>query len=71
MIFFHKILESAEFTNKKHSKPGMQGLTFLEKLDSKIFAQKWLLGNIKYFVSFKLKSLKSNSFRQNIAVSNH
>ena len=28
-----------------------------------IFAQKWLLGNIKYFVSFKLKSLKSNGFK--------
>ena len=28
-----------------------------------IFTQKWLLGNIKYFVSFKLKSLKSNGFR--------
>ena len=33
-----------------------------------IFTQKWLLGNIKYFVSFKLKSLKSNGFRKNIIV---
>ena len=34
-----------------------------------IFTQKLLLGNIKYFVSFKLKSLKSNGFRQNIILS--
>ena len=34
-----------------------------------IFTQKWLLGNINYFVSFKLKSLKSNSLRQNITLS--
>ena len=25
--------------------------------------QKWRLGNIKYFVSFKLKSLKSNGLK--------
>ena len=34
-----------------------------------IFAPKWPLGNIKYFVNFKLKSLKSNGFMQNIHLS--
>ena len=36
-----------------------------------IFIQKWLLGNIKYFVSFKLKSLESNGLRQNVTLSKH
>ena len=35
-----------------------------------IFTQKWLLGNTGYLVSFKRKSLKSNGFTQNIALSN-
>ena len=36
-----------------------------------IFTQKWLLGNLKYFVSFKLKSFKSNGFGQGITLSKH
>ena len=35
----------------------------------RIFTQKWLLGNIQYFVSFKLESLKTSGFRQNINLS--
>ena len=31
-----------------------------------IFTQKWLAANIKYFISFKLKSFKSADLRQNI-----
>ena len=44
-------------------------LEFSEEAQLQIFTQKWLLGNIKYFVSFKLKSLKSNSSRKNITLS--
>ena len=36
-----------------------------------ILTQKWLLGNIKYFVSFKLKSLNSNGLRWNITLSEY
>ena len=42
-------------------------LCFLGEVQFQIFTQEWLLGNIKYFASFKLKSLKSNGFSQNIA----
>ena len=33
-------------------------LEFSREARFKIFTQQWLLGNIKYFVSFKLKSLR-------------
>ena len=39
-------------------------LEFSGEAQFQIFTQKWLLGNIKGFVSFKLKSLKSNGFEQ-------
>ena len=45
-------------------------LEFSREAQFQIFKQKWLLGNLKYFVSFKLKSSKSNVFRQNITLSN-
>ena len=38
-------------------------LLFLVGSSISDFIQKWLLGNIKYFASFKLKSLKSNEFQ--------
>ena len=41
---------------------------FWESLISDLYP-KWLLGNIKYFVSLKLKSLKLNRFDQIIALS--
>ena len=37
----------------------------------KIFTQNWLLGNVKYFDSFNLKSLDSSAFRQNVTRSEH
>ena len=39
-------------------------LEFSGEARFQIFRQKWLLGNIKYVVSFKLKSLKSIGFPQ-------
>ena len=47
----------------------MQLAEFSGEARFQILTQKWLLGNIKYFVSFKLKSLESNDFRQNITLS--
>ena len=50
----------------------MQGFGFLRKLDQLRFLHKnSCQETFKYFVSFKLKSLKSNRFRQNIILSNH
>ena len=46
-------------------------LKFSGKPQFQILTQKWLLGNIKYFVSFKLKSLNSNGLRPNITVSEY
>ena len=46
-------------------------LEFSGEARLQIFTQKWLLGNIKYFVSFKLESLESNGLKQNITLSKH
>ena len=43
-------------------------LEFSGEAQFQIFKQNWMLRNIKYFVSFKLKSLESNGFRKNITV---
>ena len=46
-------------------------LEFSREVRFQIFTQKWLLGNTECFVSFKIKSLKWNGFRQNITLSKH
>ena len=46
-------------------------LEFSGEARFQIFTQKWPLGDIEYFVSSKLKSLKSNGFRQNITLFKH
>ena len=46
-------------------------LEFSGEARFQILHKKWLLGNIKYFVSFKLKSSKSNGFRQKITLFKH
>ena len=46
-------------------------LEFSGEARFQIFSQKYLLGNIKYSVSFEVKLLKSNGFRQNITLSKH
>ena len=46
-------------------------LQFSGEARFQIFTQKWLLGNIKYFVSFKLKSLEWNGLSQKITLSKH
>ena len=40
-----------------------QLVEFSEKAWFQIFIQKWLSGNISYFVSVKLKSQKSDGFK--------
>ena len=41
-------------------------LEFFVETQFQIFTQKSLFGNINYFVSFKLKSLMSDGFGENI-----
>ena len=62
MQFLHLLMGTSPYNTRVVLK--MQGLSFLEAR-FQIFTQNCLLGNIKYFVSFKLKSLKSNVFGQN------
>ena len=49
----------------------MQLVEFSGEAPLQDFTHKRLLGNIKYFVSLKMKSLTSNGFRQNITLSKH
>ena len=61
-----KIMQSIGQTGVANGK-----LDFSGEARFQIFTQKWLLGNMKYFVRFKLKSLNPNGFRQKITLSKH
>ena len=51
-----------------HLAYAVQLVEFSGEARFQIFTQKWLLGNTKYLVSFKLKSLKLNGLRQNVSL---